>query len=121
MVSPWRYEMKKSKSVNIVGHLVHGERTEKYMREAAQKRYHEDYGFKRGARPASPDKDGVSYNTFKKRTELEDHFFGLRDPREIKMMMAKPHGFAHARTANEGHSVYRKFPTNQKGHLIGKR
>ena len=110
---------KKNKAPNIVG--GHGHSSDAELRREAMERYDAHYSFRRGARVASPDRDPWSWKSLKGRAELSDHFYGLRDRREINMMLGKPHGFAHARTANEGHTCYGSKGSSGKGHMIGKR
>ena len=115
--------VKKNKSsATIVGHAsMVGHTTDKEMRKHAMERYKKDYGFLRGVRVSSPDRDPYAYDAFKSRERLNEHFYGTRDIKEINMMMGKPHGFAHSRTAQDGHSVYSKGGASKKGHRIGKR
>jgi hypothetical protein len=93
--------------------------SDKEMRKHAMERYEGDYHFKRGIRVSSPVRDPYSYESFIKGDDLNQHFYGVSDPREIKMAVGKGHGFTGMRTANAGHSIYGK--SGKKGHLIGKR
>lgn len=116
--------VKKNKSSpTVVGHAsMVGHDSEKEMRQRAVERYHNDYGFKRGIRVSSPDRDPYSYKEFERNEKTGDNFYNIPDAREIRMVLGKSHGFAHARTVNDGHSVYGGHKAGmKKGHMIGKR